>query len=66
MKYPGSCFEHQVILETVTNFLLWHTLQSVSELTSSAPLGEFFNSLLGAKLNTELPAPIFEPIAKTV
>jgi hypothetical protein len=65
LKNPGSCFEHQVILETVTNFLLWHTLQSVPELTFSAPPGEFFNSLLGAKRKAEGPAPISSPVAKT-
>ena len=64
MKNPGSCFEHQVILETVTNFLFWHTLQSVPELTFSAPPAEFFNSLLGAKLKAEVPAPISSPSAR--
>ena len=64
MKNPGSCFEHQVILETVTNSLLWHTLQSVPKLTFSAPPREFFNSLLETKLKAEGPAPISSPSRK--
>jgi hypothetical protein len=64
LKNPGSCFERQVILKTVTNFLFWHTLQSMPVLTFSAPPREFFDSLLGANLKAELPAPISSPSRK--